>query len=107
MDFLKISVALILIGFSAHSKSTEPEINKKLENLNREATQAYASLMHKPMPNIVAYTYGMKVDVVKLIHISPTMRHCGNIRKLMTYEDSIGELHTISYLVAGECPSRR
>ena len=36
-------------------------------------------------------------DVGKLVYVSPNVRYCGNVRSMMTYEDSKGELHMVRY----------
>lgn len=53
------------------------------------------------------YAYGMDLDVGKLVYVSPNVRYCGNVRSMMTYEDSKGELHMVRYLVKGECVNSR
>ncbi|MDO3387509.1 DUF2790 domain-containing protein, partial [Gilvimarinus sp. SDUM040013] len=53
------------------------------------------------------YAYGMDLDVGKLVYVSPSVRYCGNVRSMMTYEDSKGELHMVRYLVKGECINSR
>ena len=61
----------------------------------------------KPMPQLEDYAYGMDLDVGKLVYVSPSVRYCGDVRSMMTYEDSKGELHMVRYLVKGECVNSR
>lgn len=49
----------------------------------------------------------MDLDVGKLVYVSPSVRYCGDVRSMMTYEDSKGELHMVRYLVKGECVNSR
>ncbi|MNG09928.1 hypothetical protein D3C84_933690 [compost metagenome] len=55
------------------------------------------------MPQLEDYAYGMDLDVGKLVDVSPNVRYCGNVRSMMTYEDSKGQLNTLKYSVVGAC----
>ena len=83
------------------------QINEDLEQSARQATERYAQSVKKPMPELEDYTYGMNLDVGKLVYVSPSVRYCGNVKSMMAYEDSKGELHMVRYLVKGECVNSR
>lgn len=83
------------------------QINEDLEQSARQATERYAQSVKKPMPELEDYTYGMNLDVGKLVYVSPNVRYCGNVKSMMAYEDSKGELHMVRYLVKGECVNSR
>jgi hypothetical protein len=49
-------------------------------------------------PTAVPYTYGMKLDVAKVISMTePNPNRCKVITAQMTYQDSAGQLKAISY----------
>ena len=49
----------------------------------------------------------MEIDVARLIHQTKNIEVCGNFKKVMSYEDSEGELHSVRYTQLGDCPSNR
>lgn len=79
------------------------EINQRIERSAREAAADYAQRVKKPKPQLEDYAYGINVDVGKLVYVSPSLRYCGNVISMMTYEDSKGVLHMVRYLVKCEC----
>lgn len=97
------SLVLLLASFSAVAQNDIKNINDRLEKDAREATARYATSVDKPMPELQDYRYSMKMDVAKTIHMSQNVAYCGNVKKLMSYEDSQGELHLVRYLVSGTC----
>lgn len=104
-----LSAVTVFMIFSALSTSalSSVQINEDLEQSARNATARYAQSVQKPMPELEDYRYGMDLDVAKLVHVSPGVRYCGNVRSMMSYEDSKGELHMVRYLVKGECVNNR
>jgi hypothetical protein len=63
----------------------------------------YAASQKKALPDIVEYKYGMTLDIVQVVLLSPDPRVCKVVPQLMTYEDSAGELNTLEYQMLSEC----
>ncbi|CDF85598.1 hypothetical protein PKB_4273 [Pseudomonas knackmussii B13] len=51
------------------------------------------------------YTYGIKLDIRKVVSKSDVPDICGVVPMWMTYDDSQGRRHTIRYQVMGTCPN--
>jgi hypothetical protein len=66
----------------------------------------YAIGQNKRVPVVIEYEYGMALDVVQVIILSPDPRACKVMPQLMTYEDSAGELNTLKYQMLSDCRSR-
>ena len=68
-------------------------------------TPAFISMVEngKPAPEVQAYRYGMKLDIAKVINVTPPIRACNPVPSRMTYEDSRGNLNTLEYQVMGVC----
>jgi len=49
----------------------------------------------------VAYQYGMKLDIAKVVNITPIADVCGVVPVEMTYQDSKGATHILDYSVFG------
>ncbi|EJM83352.1 DUF2790 domain-containing protein [Pseudomonas sp. GM60] len=49
----------------------------------------------------VAYEYGMKLDIVHVVSITPIADECGVVPVEMTYQDSTGATHILDYSVFG------
>lgn len=60
----------------------------------------YAEEPVAPAP-AVAYTYGMHLDIAKVIRISSAADTCGPAPAEMTYRDSRGDLHVLQYSLYG------
>ncbi|WP_213941293.1 DUF2790 domain-containing protein [Pseudomonas sp. dw_612] len=50
---------------------------------------------------VESYSYGMKLDIQKIISISDTADKCGPVPTQMTYEDSQGQRHILEYSIMG------
>ncbi|WP_447890772.1 DUF2790 domain-containing protein [Pseudomonas hormoni] len=50
---------------------------------------------------VESYSYGMKLDIQKIITVSDTGDECAPVPKQMTYEDSKGQRHILQYQVMG------
>ncbi|SMQ30375.1 Protein of unknown function [Pseudomonas helmanticensis] len=61
---------------------------------------AYAQDSTESQP-VVVYSYGMHVDVAKVIHITPAADTCFSTPVQMTYDDSRGGVHVLEYSVIG------
>lgn len=53
-------------------------------------------------PAAVQYDYSMKLDIAKVISLSPIPNVCEVVPAQMTYEDSAGERHVLQYQVMGD-----
>ncbi|GAC1031667.1 DUF2790 domain-containing protein [Pseudomonas sp. No.21] len=111
MKYLKYMAAAIAIftlqNASAFSVELPEKVRQEIERNSLQAAERYAESAGKPVPKPVDYRYGMKLDVAKVIYMTPTVNHCGNVNKLMTYEDSLGELYTVRYVSQGQCLNNR
>jgi hypothetical protein len=57
-------------------------------------------------PAVEAYDYSTKLDIATVISSTPVPDICGVAPMKMTYEDSQGQLHIMSYLIMGNgCPN--
>ena len=66
------------------------------------ATVAMASeTTHPSQPAVEHYSYGSKLDIAKVINVSPVADVCGVVPAKMTYEDHQGQRHIIEYRVMG------
>lgn len=63
----------------------------------------YATAQGKPVPEVQAYRYGMKLDIARVVNVTPPVRTCKVVPSRMTYEDSSGQLKTLEYQVLGLC----
>ncbi len=109
MNITKSIIAIILFSSTqlAFSKSSVEPINQKYQQQNIEIMRKYAIENNKIEPMVVDYKYGMEIDVARLIHQTRDIEVCGNFKKIMSYEDSQGELHSVRYTQLGDCPSNR
>lgn len=104
-----LSIAVVFFGLISVAQA-KPSVEKLTEKYHQEsidATRQYAEQTGKAVPEVVNYKYGMSIDVAKLIHTSRDIKTCGNFKKLMSYEDSAGELNAIRYTLQGECVNQR
>ncbi len=70
---------------------------------NQQAMIAYAEKNGRPAPVVQTYRYGMKLDIAKVVNVTPPIRSCNPVPSRMTYEDSSGKLNTVEYQVMGVC----
>jgi hypothetical protein len=67
--------------------------------------QAFADESHSTVAASKApveiYTYGMKLDIKKVITVTDIPDQCGPVPAKMTYEDSHGQQHVMQYQVMG------
>ncbi|WP_425916105.1 DUF2790 domain-containing protein [Pseudomonas sp. GWSMS-1] len=61
---------------------------------------AYAEEPVTPAP-AVAYTYGMHLDIAKVIRMTSAADTCGPAPAEMTYRDSQGDVHVLQYRLYG------
>lgn len=75
----------------------------QLMQQNQQAMNRYANQQGKPAPEVLAYRYGMRLDIAKVVSVTPPIRACKVVPSRMTYEDSGGTLRTLEYQVMGLC----
>ena len=102
-----VFASFVLQSANAFSVDLPDDVKQEIEQESMQAAERYAASTGKTTPQPVDYKYGMKLDVAKVVYMTPTISHCGNVSKLMTYEDSQGELYTIRYLVQGQCRNNK
>ncbi|KPB80006.1 hypothetical protein BTW15_24150 [Pseudomonas syringae pv. tomato] len=93
----------ILSPLSAFAYTTDEVKAETLIKNHQTAVQKYATTHKKAMPAIEEYKYGMKLDVAKVIRKSPDLKTCSVMPKLMTYQNSKGDLKTVQYQVLSGC----
>lgn len=108
---MKIKICLFTIALLGSTQSYASVAVEKLaeryQQQNTTITQRYAEQAGKPAPKTIDYRYGMKIDVAKLIHTTNDIKTCGSFKKIMSYEDSAGNLHAVRYTMQGECVNQR
>ncbi|WMW08342.1 DUF2790 domain-containing protein [Pseudomonas entomophila] len=103
MQRLILCAALLALSLSAQATGFSEQRNEQLFADHQQAVAAYAAKRDKPMPEIVDYRYGMKLDVARFVRQSGDPRTCEVVPKLMTFEDSQGTLRTVRYAVQSQC----
>lgn len=93
----------LAISFSALADVGVDKAFEKKMIANAKAMEAYAVSQGKSAPVAKHYTYGMKLDVVKIISVVQPANVCAVVPAAMTYEDTQGQLNTLKYTVAGHC----
>ncbi|RMO97788.1 hypothetical protein ALQ33_03348 [Pseudomonas syringae pv. philadelphi] len=97
-------LALVLLSpLSAFAFTSDEVKAETLIKNHQAAVQKYATTHKKAMPAIEEYKYGMKLDVAKVIRKSPDLKTCSVMPKLMTYQDSKGDLKTVQYQALSGC----
>lgn len=84
MKTLKIAMFLALAGVAAQAFSDE------------SSTQDLAGQIP-----VETYSYGMKLDIQKIVTVSDIANECAPVPAQMTYEDSHGQRHILQYQVMG------
>ena len=105
MNTLKTTVAALALIFSvgAMAEGGGDRTFAQLMQNNEQAMAAYAAKKGKAMPVVQDYRYGMKLDIAKVVNVTPPIRSCTAVPSRMTYEDSTGKLNTLQYQVMGIC----
>lgn len=105
MNLLKLSIAALALSLSTVAFATNGGDRgyEKLMSDNQQAMAAYALKQGKEQPQIQDYRYGMKLDIAKVVNVTPKISSCDIVPSRMTYEDSSGKLNTIEYQVMGQC----
>jgi hypothetical protein len=105
MKNLKLLASLLIVS-AALAMPVQASIKQDNEIISRhqQAVGDYAKRNGLVVPEIQPYAYGMKLDVARLVRISPDdKKACKPIPQLMTYQDSSGALKTVQYRVFSEC----
>jgi hypothetical protein len=82
---MKVITAIFLAGFSCLSMA-----NEQLAD-GSQAEQG----------KVVKYSYGMDLDIAKVVKSADLQGFCGIQPVQMTYRDTAGEHHTVEYLTHG------
>lgn len=83
---MKILALLALAGYAGMSFASQPAVGTNSDE----------------QPVITQYTYGMKLDIAKVINIRTDNPLCVVGPAWMTYEDSQGKRHILEYRRMGE-----
>ncbi|WP_025131780.1 DUF2790 domain-containing protein [Pseudomonas sp. PH1b] len=105
MKSFNLSIAALLLSLSslalAEGGGDRTFTQAMVEN--QKAMERYAAKQGKPAPVVQNYRYGMKLDIAKVVNVTPPFQACQVVPSRMTYEDSAGQLQTIEYQVMGQC----
>ncbi|MFB3302650.1 DUF2790 domain-containing protein [Pseudomonas sp. AMR01] len=105
MNFYKIAVGVFaaLLSFGALAEGGGDRTFALMMERNEKAMADYAVKTGKPAPEVQAYRYGMRLDIARVVNVTPPVRSCNPVPSRMTYEDSSGKLNTLEYQVMGVC----
>lgn len=105
MKAYKVALGVLVAAFSfgALAEGGGDRTFAVMMERNEKAMAAYAEKKGKPAPEVQAYRYGMKLDIEKVVNVTPPIRSCNPVPSRMTYEDSTGKLNTLEYQVMGVC----
>lgn len=103
MRALISGTALILFSILSQAASFSSIEQEQYTQDHEIAVARYAQASGKSMPEIQDYRYGMKLDVAKLVRQSQDPKSCSVYPRLMTFEDSQGQLETIRYSMLSQC----
>jgi hypothetical protein len=92
----------ILSPMASFAYSDDVSVKEALTE-HQKIVERYAEKSQRAIPPIVDYKYGMKLDIAKVVRMSPDLRACKVIPQLMTYEDSSGNLNTVKYQILSRC----
>lgn len=105
MKPLNLSIAAMLFAISslALAEGGGDRTFARAMEQNEKAMASYAAKQGKAAPVVQSYRYGMKLDIAKVVSITPPIKSCEVVPSRMTYEDSTGQLMTIEYQIMGQC----
>ncbi|GFM68052.1 DUF2790 domain-containing protein [Pseudomonas cichorii] len=105
MNVLKLSVlAFALVSpVTSYAFSSVDLQGEERSRVHQLKVEEYAAKTQKAVPEIKNYAYGMKLDIARVVVKTPAPKSCGVNSKLMTYENSQGELNTLRYKVLSDC----
>lgn len=96
----------ILLPVTSYASTVDDAVIKNVIKEHQALVSDYALGKNQTLPAIVRYQYGMKLDIAKVVRLSPDLKACGVTPQLMTYEDSKGELKTVKYQVLSSCRNK-
>ncbi|WP_323154344.1 DUF2790 domain-containing protein [Pseudomonas alvandae] len=101
-----LAVSILSVSSLAFAEGGGDRLYGQMIRNNENAMARYAAENGKAAAEIVHYEYGMKLDVKKVVNMTPANKGCGVGPSRMTYEDSNGKLNTVEYRLLGEnCPN--
>lgn len=105
MNFYKFCLGVLtaVLSFAALAEGGGDRTFDLMMERNQKAMADYAARNGKPVPEAQVYRYGMKLDIAKVVSVTPPIRACHPVPSRMTYEDSTGKLNTLEYQVMGIC----
>lgn len=105
MKLFKLSIAALVLSMSslAMAEGGGDRTFERAMKENERAMAAYAAKQGKEAPVVEDYTYEKKLDIKKVVNVTPPIKSCDVVPSRMTYEDSAGKLNTIEYNVLGVC----
>ncbi|MDR9876788.1 DUF2790 domain-containing protein [Pseudomonas allii] len=105
MKFYKVALGVLtaIVSFGVLAEGGGDRTFALMMERNEKAMADYAAKKGKPAPEVQAYRYGMKLDIAKVVNVTPPIRSCNPVPSRMTYEDSSGKLNTLEYQVMGVC----
>ncbi|GFM79973.1 hypothetical protein PSCICN_06650 [Pseudomonas cichorii] len=105
MNVLKLSVLAFALAspLTSYAFSSAELRGDERSREHQIKVEDYADRTKKSVPEIQDYVYGMKLDIARVVIKTPVPKNCGVNSKLMTYENSKGELNTLRYKVLSDC----
>jgi len=105
MKFLKLLAfaAVMAMSLNALAEGGGDRTFDRALSANTKAMEQYAASQGKAAPVVKEYEYGMKLDVKKVVSVVRPKNECAVVPAAMTYEDSKGQLNTVTYNVMGNC----
>ena len=95
--------AVMAISLNALAEGGGDRTFDRALSANTKAMEQYAASQGKAAPVFKEYEYGMKLDVKKVVSVVRPKNECAVVPAAMTYEDSKGQLNTVTYNVMGNC----
>jgi len=105
MKFLKLLAftGVMAMSLNALAEGGGDRTFDRALSANAQALEQYAAAQGKAAPVVKEYQYGMKLDVKKVVSVVRPKNECAVVPAAMTYEDSKGQLNTVTYSVMGTC----
>jgi len=105
LNLFYLSIALFFFPFSSavYAADGGDRTFARAMHQNSKSMELYAARNGKEAPVVENYRYGMKLDISKVINITPPIQDCGVVPSRMTYENSAGQLKTVEYSIMGNC----
>ena len=88
MNILKAVLAVSILSASSlvMAEGGGDRVYGRMIQDNERAMQEYAAARGKTPPEVTHYRYGMKLDIAKVVHTSPTGSGCEVMPAQMTYD---------------------